>query len=334
MLDFRTFLLNAGFVLTLAVPVAAQTRSFSRLPSGTEYQLYRRNAAGRFEPRQLVVPTDAPYAARTGQLLTVFMDYRTGRDSLLMSTHRLSPVPQPMALPAAPPRGSVEEAVALLLPGDSAAFRFNADTVFARSFHQPVPPFLKKAGNVLTVNLRAYELISADELKARQQKVQAEMQAQASTKATQLQAQENAQILAYAKANKLTVKKTAGGVYYAITKAGKGLPPKKGQTVAVLYRGTLLATGAEFDASAKHGNIPFEFALGQGNVIKGWDEGIAMLNKGSKAALLIPSGLGYGARGAGSGIPPNAVLRFDVELVDVKPDPKPEVPPAAKQLLK
>ena len=318
MSGFRSSLLSAAFFLTLAVPAAAQAPAFGRLPSGTEYRLYRRDAAGRFQPRPLAVPADAPYAARTGQLLTVFMDYRTGRDSLLMSTRRLGPVPQPMALPPAPPRGSVEEAVALLLPGDSAVFRFNADTVFARSFHQPVPPFLKKAGNVLTVNLRAYELISAEEMKVRQQKIQAEMQAQAGAKAAQLQTQENAQILAYAKANKLTVKKTTGGVYYAITKAGKGLPPKKGQTVAVLYRGTLLATGAEFDASAKHGNTPFEFALGQGNVIKGWDEGIAVLNKGSKAALLIPSGLGYGARGAGAGIPPNAVLRFDVELVDVK----------------
>ncbi len=324
--DFR--LLKAALLLLLAAPALAQTAptrpaavpvpAFARLNGGTEYQLFRRDAAGKFQPRALAVPTDAAYAARVGQLLTVFMDYRTGRDSLLMSTRRLGPAPQPMALPANPPRGSVEEAVALLLPGDSAVFRFNADTVFARSFHQPVAPFLKKSGNVLVVNIRAYELITAEELKIRQQKIQAQQQAQTQAKAAQLQVKENAQILTYAKANKLTVKKTVGGTYYAILKPGKGLPPQKGQTVSVLYRGTLLATGAEFDASVRHGNAPFDFALGQGNVIAGWDQGIAMLNKGSKAALLIPSGLGYGARGAGANIPPNSVLRFDVELVDVK----------------
>ena len=322
MFSLKFWLPKVAPLLLLTAPALAQkpltAPAFTRLNGSTEYQLFRRDAAGKFQTRPLVVPADALYAARVGQLLTVFMDYRTGRDSLLMSTRRMGPTPQPMALSASPPRGSVEEAVALLLPGDSAVFRFNADTVFARSFHQPVAPFLKKSGNVLVINIRAYDLITAEELKTRQQKIQAQQQAQAQAKATQLQARENTQILAYAKSNKLTVKKTVGGTYYAILRPGKGLPPQKGQTVSVLYRGTLLATGAEFDASVKHGNAPFDFALGQGNVIAGWDQGIAMLNKGSKAALLIPSGLGYGARGAGANIPPNSVLRFDVELVAVK----------------
>jgi FKBP-type peptidyl-prolyl cis-trans isomerase len=127
---------------------------------------------------------------------------------------------------------------------------------------------------------------------------------------------DNAQIQAYLKKNKATARKTTGGTYYIIKKVGTGLPPKKGQTVRVLYRGTVLATGKEFDSSAKHGNEPIAFALGTGQVIPGWDQGIAMLTKGSKAVLLIPSTLAYGARGAGADIPPNAVLRFEVELID------------------
>ena len=141
-------------------------------------------------------------------------------------------------------------------------------------------------------------------------------------KAAQLSAgqlvKDNALIQAYLKKNYATARKTAGGTYYIIKKAGTGLPPKKGQTVRVLYRGTVLSTGKEFDSTAKRNNDPFAFALGVGQVIPGWDQGIAMLNKGSKAVLLIPSPLAYGARGAGADIPPNTVLRFEVELLDFK----------------
>ena len=87
--------------------------------------------------------------------------------------------------------------------------------------------------------------------------------------------------------------------------------------MSVLYTGKLL-DGKVFDASSRNGNRPFTFPLGQGKVIQGWDEGIALLRKGEKGILLIPSALGYGARGAGSDIPPNAVRYFDVELVDVQ----------------
>ena len=83
------------------------------------------------------------------------------------------------------------------------------------------------------------------------------------------------------------------------------------------YAGTLLS-GKEFDSTAKHGGTPFEFVLGQYQVIGGWDEGVALLNKGSRAIFLIPSPLAYGAQGAGADIPANSPLKFDVELLDIK----------------
>jgi FKBP-type peptidyl-prolyl cis-trans isomerase FkpA len=86
--------------------------------------------------------------------------------------------------------------------------------------------------------------------------------------------------------------------------------------VSVNYNGTLLS-GKQFDSSDKAGK-PIDFPIGQGAVIPGWDEGIALLNKGSRAILLIPSALAYGTRGAGADIPANAPLRFEVELVDVQ----------------
>ena len=101
-----------------------------------------------------------------------------------------------------------------------------------------------------------------------------------------------------------------------ITQKGTGPTPKPGQIVAVHYKGTTLE-GKEFDSSAKTG-VPFEFQIGQGQVIRGWDEGIALLNKGSKAILLIPSTMAYGQQGAGADIPADASLRFDVEVVDIK----------------
>jgi FKBP-type peptidyl-prolyl cis-trans isomerase len=97
---------------------------------------------------------------------------------------------------------------------------------------------------------------------------------------------------------------------------GKGAEAKAGDTVKVHYVGTL-TNGEEFDASRKHGNEPFTFDLGKGRVIKGWDEGVAGMKEGGKRKLTIPPHLGYGARGAGGKIPPNATLVFEVELIEV-----------------
>jgi FKBP-type peptidyl-prolyl cis-trans isomerase len=97
---------------------------------------------------------------------------------------------------------------------------------------------------------------------------------------------------------------------------GNGAQAVKGQTVKVHYTGTL-ENGTQFDSSRDRGE-PIEFALGVGQVIAGWDEGIAQLRVGDKAKLTIPASMGYGARGAGGLIPPNATLIFDVELVAVR----------------
>ena len=100
------------------------------------------------------------------------------------------------------------------------------------------------------------------------------------------------------------------------TEAGDGPQAQPGQLVAVHYTGKL-ADGTVFDSSLDRGE-PIEFVLGAGRVIPGWDQGIAMMNVGDKATLIIPPDLAYGASGAGGVIPPNATLIFDVELVDVK----------------
>jgi peptidylprolyl isomerase len=110
---------------------------------------------------------------------------------------------------------------------------------------------------------------------------------------------------------------TDSGLQYVVLERGDGPVPQAGEIVAVHYRGTL-EDGTEFDNSYDRGQ-PFAFPLGQGRVIAGWDEGIALLTAGSKARLIIPPDLAYGEQGAGGVIPPNATLIFEVELVSVQP---------------
>jgi peptidyl-prolyl cis-trans isomerase A (cyclophilin A) len=110
--------------------------------------------------------------------------------------------------------------------------------------------------------------------------------------------------------------KTDSGLRYQFIQKGNGKQAEAGKTVAVHYEGSL-ENGKVFDSSYPR-KKPIEFKLGIGQVIEGWDEGIALLQVGDKARFVIPSDLGYGSRGAGGAIPPNAILIFDVELMDVK----------------
>ena len=113
---------------------------------------------------------------------------------------------------------------------------------------------------------------------------------------------------------------TASGLQFEDTVVGTGETPKTGQTCVMHYTGWLYQDGKKgnkFDSSLDRGS-PFEFPIGAGRVIKGWDEGVASMKVGGKRTLIIPAELGYGARGAGGVIPPNATLIFDVELLGLK----------------
>jgi len=121
--------------------------------------------------------------------------------------------------------------------------------------------------------------------------------------------------------NHIHADRTPSGLYYTINKRGEGDHAKPDQSVTMLYYGYTL-DGKRFDSNMDQnytptGN-PFTFKLGTHQVIAGWDEGVQLLNKGERATLYLPSGLAYGTRGAGGAIPPNAVLAFDVEVVDMK----------------
>ena len=123
-----------------------------------------------------------------------------------------------------------------------------------------------------------------------------------------------------AKKSEMKMNTSPSGLQWADTKEGTGPSPKSGQTCVMDYTGWLWVDGAKgkkFDSSVDRGT-PFEFPIGQGRVIKGWDEGVSTMKVGGKRTLLIPPQLGYGSRGAGGVIPPNATLLFEVELIAVK----------------
>ncbi|ALI99404.1 FKBP-type peptidyl-prolyl cis-trans isomerase [Rufibacter tibetensis] len=128
---------------------------------------------------------------------------------------------------------------------------------------------------------------------------------------------DDAMIQAYFKANNITdTVKTASGLYYKVLKPGTGAKPVAGQKVSVHYIGKLVQNEYVFDSSWKR-VYPFEFQVGAGKVIKGWDEGLPLMQEGEKAILFIPSHLGYGPVGSYPSIPSGAPLMFEVDLLDI-----------------
>ena len=236
--------------------------------------------------------------AQTGDVVSLLYQLSL-KDSVLVSTIPIQELVQESIY-----NGDVYDAIRMMHVGDSATFILNADTFF--HYMGGSNPFDKKE---LYFTFKMTELMPKAE-------VDAIMQAQEEYNAyiAQARAAEDSLMQNYIAKNKIKVAPTASGLYFISKKAGKGVQATAGKKVSVHYVGKLL-DGTEFDNSVKRGE-PIEFVLGQGQVIPGWDEGIAMMKEGEKAVLLIPSKLAYGERG-NQAIPPCAPLVFDVELVKV-----------------
>jgi FKBP-type peptidyl-prolyl cis-trans isomerase FkpA len=321
----RHLALAAGllsFATLTACNKGGASGEFAKTKSGVEYKIFK-NEGGKYTFKEVANGEDPTYkTSRLGKVLAVHMEYRTSGDSILMkSRERQFGMPVRVPLDTIKRMGAEQEAFAMLQPGDSGVFRFNADSLYMRNAHQLAPAYLKKKGNFITLTIKADKLQTREEAtteaQADQQKMMAEQQRKMMAYASEQLKKDDVVLQDYMKKNNLTgMKKTPSGMYYQVTKPGTGPTAKAGQKVSVNYMGMLL-TGKMFDSSEKVGK-PFEFPLGQGQVIPGWDEGIALLNKGSRAILLIPSTLAYGQRGAGADIPADSPLRFEVELVDIK----------------
>lgn len=184
---------------------------------------------------------------------------------------------------------------------------------------QPLPPGIPK-GSDIQFTVKLVDVQNEQEF----QKSQAS--------AREKQVKTDAKIIDdYVAKNKLNATETASGLNYVVTQEGTGVKPVAGNVVTVHYTGKLL-DGKVFDSSVKNpqsGGKPIDFPIGQGMVIPGWEEGIMTMKKGGKCTFIIPSSLAYGTAGSPGVIPPNSVLVFDVELVDVKKAPAAPAGPGA-----
>ena len=296
----KTFFLSllSIFLLTEVNAQTANSIPFQRTSKGTEYQLVTHNTGDRIKLNDIV---------------TFQAVQKTGKDSILFSTYKAGAPLQAQVQPT----GDLMDIFPLLTVGDSVIVKIPTDSIFKNN-EQQRPAFLPKGSNMFFT----LKIV----------KVQALEQAIAERKALveKYGAEEAANTDKYVAEHKLLLKTTASGLKYRITKPSLKRKPLAGDTVLVNYTGKTL-DGKVFDSSveaeAKKGGLdqpgrhyePIKFAVGAGMVIPGWDEGLLLLNEGSKAQLIIPSKLGYGEKGAGEDIKPFSTLLFDVELVKVIP---------------
>jgi FKBP-type peptidyl-prolyl cis-trans isomerase len=252
-----------------------------------------------------------------GDIVSMSMIYSIDGDSVLMDT-RTSNIPVKLRADSGKYEGDIMGAFLGMNVGDSASIIVNADTFFIKTAGSPESPYFIDSASMLHFEVKIIESIT-----------EAEMQAQESAKTAEAASAEMAILQDYLAANNITAEPTESGLIFISKVKGNGKKAESGKQVKVNYEGKLL-NGTYFDTSVEEvakandlynpqrGYEPFEFALGQGQVIKGWDEGIAMLSEGGKATLIIPSSIGYGANPRPGGvIKPFNTLVFEVELVEV-----------------
>ena len=209
--------------------------------------------------------------------------------------------------------GIIYNVIDNLVKGDSVFFQLTTEQFFKNAPQSvEVPDSVKN--KMISFYCGIQDVMSQNEFEDFQriqyEKMQQEMEQQSNDQLSiDLELIDN-----YLKENNITAKSAESGLRYVITKMGSGENAAPGDNVTVHYTGMLL-NGEKFDSSLDR-NQPFSFQLGQGMVIRGWDEGITYFNKGSEGTLYSPSTLGYGASGAGGVIPPNAVLIFEIQVLD------------------
>ncbi len=271
---------------------------------------------------------------KEGDFISLNMVVKTDGDSVLNSTYE-SGQPTRMAMPKPQAKGDVVAGIGLLGEGDSATFKIASDSIFKGG--QQRPPGFKSKYLVFVVKVE--KVIAKGNLN--EQVFRGRVMDYIKSQGDALKAQEPAKIKKYIADHNLKVEKTASGLQYVITTPGTGAKPAVGDTAVVNYTGKMVS-GKVFDTSIKaeatkakipvdpmRQFAPIRIPVGQGKVIPGWDEGLQLLNKGSKAIFIIPSDIAYKDQGIGP-IGPYSPLVFEMEMVDVvKPNPnapKPVVP--------
>jgi len=252
-----------------------------------------------------IITDDKKPKAQLGDIMKLNIVYSTQRDSVLFSTYKEGQGPAQFTCTAPTFNGDPMEGFAMLGEGDSAIFLMPEDSAFK---NQQPPAFAKK-GEYIKIVVSVLSVMTKEQAD-KQKAEEAQMETQ----------QESKTIEDYLAKNNLHAQKTPSGIYYIMEKQGDGLKAEPGKSVTVNYTGKLLdgkIFDSNVDSSFKHVQ-PFTFKLGPGsNVIKGWDEGVALFNAGGKGILIIPSTLGWGSRANGA-IPANSITIFNIEVLKVE----------------
>jgi len=294
---------SIALAASLAVAIFFSACSAGKKPQGLEG--FEKTASGLYYKMHVSNP-DARKPVET-DFVTGIGIYKTG-DSVFFDT-RSNPNPYSFPIMGSTHKGDIFEGLKMMGEGDSATFAIPADSLFLKTFRQPLPPYID-SGSMVFVDFKLLRVQSREDFEA---EMQQKMEAQ-NPELTRARTEEPALREAWLKENNITQPALPSGLIYIEQKAGTGAQPQVGQTVQVHYTGTLL-DGSKFDSSLDRGE-PFSFVLGQGQVIRGWDEGIALMKEGGKARLIIPSSLGYGSRDIGT-IKPYSTLVFEVELIKI-----------------
>lgn len=300
-----------GIVLLAGIIACESDTGTKETPSGYPYEVIR-NADGK-------EPAD-------GEFLVINMRYVDQNDSVWVDTQELGR-PSVVITQDSVWKTSGRPLEEMLLnagKGDSMSITLSAEELFKGS---QMPPNVQAEDN-FTIYMGISEIFTEEELQTWQQTMAEEQRQKAEQQAEEQLATDRQILQEYFEENNIDAQTTESGLSYVIKEEGTGEPAEAGDQVKVNYAGYVLG-GEHFDTSIKeiaeqqglfdprreYG--PFSFTLGQGAVIPGWDEGIALLKEGGKATLYIPSSLAYGPRQRSEVIGPNSILVFDVELVEV-----------------
>lgn len=291
---FRVFLLLSLF-WGIAVVAGDNPGDFKVTGNGLKYKFITQN-----DGKKPVV----------GDFVTVVAYYKTP-DTIFFDSRKS---PTPYIFPILDPtyKGDLFEGLRMMSIGDSAIFQLNGDSLMFKTFRVKELPKYMKAGTPVNVYVKMLKMQPRDEF---QKEMQAKFAADIK-KDSIAQSKEDSVLQLYLTRNKITAQKSRSGLIYIEDQKGTGPIAQAGRKVKVHYTGRLL-DGTKFDSSVDR-NLPFEFEVGKGKVIKGWDEAIPKMSVGGKARLIIPSKIGYGKNGSPPKIPPFSTLIFEVELLEVK----------------
>jgi FKBP-type peptidyl-prolyl cis-trans isomerase FkpA len=287
-------------IVVISASFSCQSEEYTASKDGYEYKFIRKGDG--------IKPKD-------GEIIVYNMTYMNEKDSVLFESDETMPAMVPCDSAQWNANGPLFKAFGIIGVGDSILIKIPTKTLFAESFKAPIPEALDSAG-YFTFYIGAEKIMTQEEAQAEAMAKRDAMMQEAMAASEEQLKIDGELIDNFLAENNIEAQSTESGLRYVIETQGTGSYPEQGQTVKVHYTGTLM-DGTKFDSSYDR-NEPLAFAIGTGQVIPGWDEGIALLKKGGKGTLYIPSSLAYGPNGAGGVIPPNANLKFEVELIDIE----------------